>query len=282
MIDEKKERPVERIVKTTMFAMVALVVITSVALPIFATIGTTTVTLSNDGPGMSYVNEKYADLWGTYDTDTAEIKCNTTGLYLSGEISGVRQETMLLSSDRYVKDIPLILIVTSGYTGYILTYTGNQIAFSSLYAPNGPQNNVSQFILDVFEDDDIYVQDPDGRLHLEKDEGYYSELSEVLGFSYGLDRFMQVDGSTAKLRTDVLRTGTADVGYDEIGGGYRVTGAEYGGYDCQYYLCPDFKTAEEKDLLGSGPVRNMIGMIPVLIMIGAILMVVKRTGMSDR
>lgn len=267
-----------------MFAMVAVIIISSVALPMLASVGETTATYSNSGTRMSYANDTYSELLTSYDTDTAEIKCNSTGMYIGGKVSGVYQETMILSADKYVKGVPLLMIVSNVTNGWFLEYTGNTpYLFTHTFAP-GTTNNVTMFNLSIFpEEDSIYVQDPEGDLHMEKNGGYYPDLDDVYGFSYGTDRYLQVVGTTAKLRTDTVTTGTADVEYDEVGEGYHVTGIEFGGYECDYMICPDYTVTVESNMLdGWGPVRAMIGVIPVMIIIGAILVVVRRSGMSDR
>lgn len=284
MREDEREKPIERIVRTTMFAMVAVIIISSVALPMLASVGETTTVYTNSGTRMTYANDTYSELLASYDTDTAEIKCNSEGVYFGGEVSGVYQETIILSADDYAKGVPLFMIVSNVTNGWFLEYTGESpYLFTYTFAP-GTTSDVTTFVVSIYpEEDNIYVQDPEGDLHIEKNGGYYPDLDDVYGFSYGTDRYLQVIGTTAKLRTDTVTTGAADVEYDEVGEGYHVTSIEFDGYGCDYMICPDYTVTVKGNVLdGWGPVRAMIGVIPVMIIIGAILVVVRRSGMSDR
>lgn len=184
--DEVQEKNiVTRIVTTIVFTMVAMIIVTSVALPLISTIGDRTETLTNTGATFTEITD--TDEFRRYDSGSVNVVWNGNEVSLSGTISGVAHTDKILDKKDYNKDYPLILIHhTSGYMDTIVTYTQAPTAFTK-FESGGSQIAQANGSESIAGNDSVYIQDPKGTLVMSKDGAYCSDPSQVVGFGYEYD-----------------------------------------------------------------------------------------------
>lgn len=265
------------IIKVIIFALVGMIVITSVALPILATIGERTVTYSNSGIRMINVWEEYDSLLNGYDTETTEIIWNSEGIWLGGEISGSENRVLILPKDDLV--IGPAIIIHSGGSGWFVEYNGENYTYTV------PGNSFTQDsgILDIFSEDSVYSQDPSGRLIL-SDKMYAENLSDVIGLSMTPAYVLWVRNTAATLSvtSEGISYGSAIFDSDEIGDFYKIEGISYNDYDCQYIIGEEFSYIDTEDMLAGTNIKGLISTIPLLMIIGIVVFVARNMRGSDR
>lgn len=264
------------IIKIIIFALVGMIVITSVALPVLAAVGERTVTYSNSGIRMINVWEEYDSLLSGYDSETTEIIWNSEGIWLGGEISGSENRVLILPKDELV--IGPAIIIQSGGSGWLVEYNGENYTFTV------PGNSFTQDsgILNIFSDDSVYSQDPSGGLIL-SDKMYAENLSDVIGFTmtpYML--WVKNTAATLYVTGEGLSYGFADFDSDEIDDFYKIEGISYNDYDCQYIIGEEFSYTDTEDMLAGTNIRGIISTIPLLMIIGIVVFVARNMRGSDR
>ena len=195
--EDEKETVVNRIVRVVIFSMVAIIIIVSVALPIFATIGDTTTTYTNNGANAVNVYEKYSTALSGFDNGTSEIGWDANGIYLRGEISGTPVSQKILDKKDYKSGYPLVVILPShGYLNTVVEYNGtayNKIVsgVSSATESSGSQS--------IAQGDRVFVQDPNGNMVFCKEGIYCTDPNNIYGIGYdpANNKFIWTQGNNA-------------------------------------------------------------------------------------
>lgn len=265
------------IIKIIIFALVGMIVITSVALPMLATIGERTVTYSNSGIRVINVWEEYDSLLSGYDTDTTEIIWNSEGIWIGGEISGNENKVLILPKNELVIG-PAIIIQSTG-SGWLVEYNGENYT----YITRGNSITLDNGILNIFSDDSVYSQDPSGGLIL-SDKMYAENLSDVIGFSMTTTYMLWVKNTAATLYVtgEGLSYGSAVFDSDEIDDFYKIEDISYNDYDCQYMIGEEFSYTDTEDMLAGTNIGGLISTIPLLMIIGIVVFVARNMRGSDR
>lgn len=201
--DDQEKSGVMRIVKVIIFAMVGLILITSLAVPVLTSIGNRETTLTNTGVPFSDISGNYAEVMQGYDTGSMNIVWNSTGVFLTGTISGISHTNKLVDRNEFIAGNPLIIIhPSSGYSNIIVEYTQPASTFTK-YESGGDMITQTSGVQAISIGDQIYVQDPNGTLVLSKNGVYCTDPSQVVGFGYDYDpntgnsTFIWSDGTNA-------------------------------------------------------------------------------------
>lgn len=180
--EDEKESVINKIIRIVIFTMVAIIIMTSVAVPMFATIGNTTTTLTNSGVNVTDVYEEYQTEISSFDSGTSEIMWNQNGVYLIGERLGAPITYKILDKKDYRSGYPLVIIhPTYGYDNVILEYASSSynkiISGTSVTSQTQGSHPISQ-------GDKVFVQDPHGSLIMSKDGIYCSDPNNIYGIGY--------------------------------------------------------------------------------------------------
>lgn len=294
MMDEREEYSTpanpEGIAKIIVFALVSMIVITSVALPVLASIGERNGTESNTGVKMSCLTpEIWEDMIEKYDDSPAPtLRLTGIGLYISGRINGVSEFTYLVHSEDYNTSYPIAfdyIHENSQYnhnermyeldtdTNKYTCISYGQTTTASSYQINPPVTEISS--------SEMWYQDPDGSYIMNTGDMNISSGS-VLGIHIEQGKVLVADLERAKyVVSSVPEYGDSTVDKASHGGYETIESISYSGTDCTYYIGPIEYTVSENVLEGT-PIGAMIGIIPTLMIIGIVVYIAKSVRRSDR
>lgn len=199
--EDEKETIMNKIVRIVIFSMVAIIIITSVAVPMFATIGNTTTTLTNTGVSVTDIGEEYQTEISSFDNGSTEIMWNQNGVYLIGERLGAPVTYKILDKKDYRNGYPLVIIhPTHGYDNMILEHTNSSYTKILSGTSVTSQTQGSQSFT---QGDKVFIQDPHGKLIMSKDGLYCSDPNSIYGVGYVYDpsnttnKFLWTSGENA-------------------------------------------------------------------------------------
>lgn len=294
-MDEREEYSApanpEGIAKIIVFALVSMIVITSVALPVLASIGERTVTESNTGVRMSCLTpEGWEDMLEEYDEGTAvTLYLSGLGLYMSGRINGSPTMNYLVHFEDFNIQYPILfsrIHEVSDYVAYnecMLTYdesTSKYISTTYIQVTTQPILAVTPPIGDLSRSE-LWYQDPNGSYIMNTGDMNISSGS-VLGIHIELGKVLVADLERAKyVVSSVPEYGDSIVDRTSHDGYETIESISYSGTDCTYYIGPIEYTVSENVLDGT-PIGAMIGIIPTLMIIGIVVYVAKSVRGSDR
>ena len=280
----------EGIAKIIVFALVSMIVITSVALPVLASVGERTGTESNTGVRMSCLTpEDWEDMIEIYDdSPVPTLRLTGIGLYISGRINGVSEFTYLVHSENYNTSYPIafeyihensqynhnerMYVLDTDTNRYTCTYY-SQTTTGSSYQINPPVTEIST--------SELWYQDPNGSYIMNTGDMNISSGS-VLGIHIEVGKVLVADLERAKyVVSNVPEYGDSTVDKTSHGGYETIESISYSGTDCTYYIGPINYTVSENVLEGT-PMGAMIGIIPTLMIIGIVVFIAKSVRRSDR
>lgn len=280
----------EGIAKIIVFALVSMIVITSVALPVLASVGERTGTESNTGVRMSCLTpEDWEDMIEIYDDSPAPtIRLGGLGLYISGRINGVSEVTYLIRFEDYNTSYPIafeyihenlqyvhnekMYELDADTNKYTCTYY-SQTTTASVYQINPPITEIST--------SELWYQDPNGSYIMNTGDMNISSGS-VLGIHIEQGKVLVADLERAKyVVSNVPEYGDSTVDKTSHDGYETIESISYSGTDCTYYIGPIDYTVSENVLEGT-PIGAMIGIIPTLMIIGIVVFIAKSVRRSDR
>lgn len=192
--DDEKMAGTHKVVHIIVFSTIAILVLGSIAIPIFATIGNQTVTVTNHGANATDVYSEYGALLDSMDANTTEIIWNGYGLFLKGELSGEEVIQKVLDIEDYVNGYPVAVILPSNtYENVIVehttSYTVTISGVGTVIQEDGSRN--------ISRNDRIYIQDPDGEIIFSKNGIYCANPEDVIGIGYNEDGFILSEGTDA-------------------------------------------------------------------------------------
>lgn len=287
MTDEKKYKDFtkgpENVAKVIVFALVAIVLITSFALPVLASVGERDATVTNTGVRVSEITELgYAEKMEEFG-DGATLVLSTYGLSII-DINGVKPSVNLISSDDYNTDYPIAFTYTNTMNANIHEWTFDPETHKTTSISRLQTISASTYIL-TFPEEGMWIQNPNGKHILSAGPVYASDPSSVIGYHIENGLVLAADTESAYLATGTEYTPTVSQGASTAdmrsGDYYTINSISYENTTCAYYIGPISATYSSNILEGT-PVGAMIGTIPALILIGLVLYVARSMGRSDR
>ena len=274
-------------IKLIIFAMVGLLVITSVALPILAQVGITTTTYSNNGA-------KVTDIYDEYGTEISDgytvLKFESQGVYLVDSSDPTARILILKKSD-FVSGYPLFIAksISSPNMQVIEYANGQYIKYDSGAYPGDTQETGIPATGYV-----SYIQDKAGKKVICQTPLYYEDINNVIGFGY---YYTNISDARARVYSNGLsgsyytystgdgqaygsETSVAD--YTEIEDFNRLNGLSCHDLECMYYITDPVSYQTTENMLEGTTVGALIGMIPMLFIIGIVVYIARNMRGSDR
>lgn len=301
-MDEKEDYNMpntpDNIVKIVVFAIIGLIVVSSVALPILAGLGIENHTESNDGAKVTRMTqEKWDDITAKYD-NPANVSMNitaNTGIYIGGFINGEYKMEYLAHIEDFNPSYPVLVKYSFEPSEYIsssaeetLTYSPDTQKFTTTTRTQTISSSGTSFLMDDIDLDEIsfWYQTPDGdriinmgdmSINGEWIEGFRIDIGSIVVAD--LQQAKYYDGSIG----DYGRTeyGSPSIERESHGDYSTIESLSYHGIACQYYIGPITYSYTENTLENT-PIGTMIGVIPVLMIMGLVIFVVRQFNKSDR
>lgn len=291
--DDRMDRGPNGIVRIVIFALVGMIMVTTVAIPILATVGERTSTEYNEGIRMSCPQEHLSEIFNTADVNNLYINLSSQSMRITYYIGDDFYMETLLASDDLVEGIAYIIVdpIVYEYNSDAIiygVYDGTSISRYTVDMDQQPPNSFPCYDIaynpspePVLKDWWIFIQDPDGDYVL-TDDGVHSSDSDVMSFTPSDDLCIWTDGTEGyeyvwNNDTCTKTTGTADI-TSENGIVDTVT---FDGRESQYLIGP-YSYQVTENILDGTPIGTMIGMIPLLMVVGIVLFIANRSKLSDR
>ena len=275
------------LIKIILFAIVGMVIITSVAIPVLAQLGTNTTTYSNNGAKMTDIYDEYA---AEISDGYTVLKFESQGVYLVDSSDPTARILILKKSD-FVSGYPLFIAksLSTPYMQVIEYANGQYIKYDSGAYPGDTQETgipASGYV--------SYIQDKAGKKVVCQTPLYYESISNVIGFGY---YYTNISESIARVYSDGLsgsyytystgdgqaygsETSVAD--YTEMEDFNRLNGLSCHDLECMYYITDPVSYQITENVLEGTTAGALIGMIPMLFIIGIVVYIARNMRGSDR
>ena len=285
-------------VKTIIFIMVAVLIITTVAIPILASVGEVTTTHKNDGVRVSDVFEKYADFMAEGVEYHGELLLKPTEVRLCNDANDPDSGRMtILNTSDIDQNYPVIFIWNYWTTASVYSmdyYTFDENGWTrydagSSYSVTQLGTNVGESIFTA-ERGHMFIQDPNGKYILTNGTVEYDATAEnpdLVGMTISQTAQLWCIGTSAYLKSwastnyGPAQVGTADLVASENDGIMTVSKMSFNGTDTTYLIGPLGYTTTENIIDGS-IIGTLLGIIPLLMIVGVVIYVVGRMNVSDR
>lgn len=287
MTEEKKYNDFgkgpEDIARTVVFMIVAVVIISSFALPVLASVGERSESIYNDGVRVSEITELgYAEKMEEFG-DGARLALSASGLNII-DINGIKPSVNLISSEDYDTDYPI---------GFTYTNTMNANIWEWTFDPETQKNTLISRLQTITAsthiisspENGMWIQNPNGEHILSTGPIYANDPTSVIGYRIENGLVLAANTESAYLATGTgglptVSQGTSTV--DMQSGDYTtINSISFENTTCAYYIGPISATYSSNILEGT-QVGAMIGLIPTLMIIGVILYLARNLRRSDR
>ncbi len=287
MTEEKKYNDFgkgpEDIARTVVFMIVAVVIISSFALPVLASVGERSGSIYNDGVRVSEITElRYEEKMEEFGSG-ATLVLSAYGLDII-DINGVKPAVNLISSDDYNTDYPIAFTHTNTMNSNIWEWTFDQETKKTTSISRTQTTTASTHILS-FPENGMWIQNPNGEHILSTGPIYANNPTSVIGYRIENGLILAADTESAYLATGTgglptvsQGTSTADM---QSGDYTTIDSISFENITCTYYIGPISATYTSNILEGT-QVDAMIGLIPTLMIIGVILYLARNLRRSDR
>lgn len=277
---------VGKVLSTVIFSMVAIIIISSLAIPMLSTVGDTTEHEYNSGVRIAKMDSDYLQKFvNPTEFDIDAIVLNSDGIGITGTQNGDSRTVTILPTSKMDMNYPVLINTMDGdtykgFTTYERTPSGyimKDVAQSS----TGSTFTITEESTQM--GTEIYIQDPNGTMTLNNGDMKTEDplYADVWGFSVTTGRVVIADANRGTMITksgdDPAQVWPSETVTPSIttGNDYdTVNSIKYAGYTCTYYVGPIYVSYEENIIQGT-PVGSMVGVIPLLIITGVILYVAK-------
>ncbi|MBQ1293233.1 MAG: hypothetical protein IIY21_04300 [Clostridiales bacterium] len=276
-------RSVEGIAKTIMFCLIAMIMITSFALPIIASVGERTVDLDNTGVRVSSFNEiGWEDAMDTFSPG-AYMYIGSGGLAIYGMKDGAYTTEWLINAPVDTRYPEAIIFTNNTSELTVLNYNEDSNNYTQI--TRRATTTVGAYTLNFPESINLWIQDPNGKHILNTGNMYTMNPSDVTGYHVSTGLTMISNTSTTKVCTGTSMVATESIVNSETsmdsGDYYTIHDISYNNIDCDYYVGP-LNVYHRENILEGTQVGAMIGMIPMLMLIGIVVFVARSLNRSDR
>ena len=277
------------LLKIAIFSMVAVIIVATVAVPILSSVGTTTKMEYNEGVRVTDLFEKYADILSP-DDDSRLIGCGEEYVYLTYDTD--KRLNIIAKSD-INEDYPVYVywqhieepFYSDGW-GYV-TYSPSLETYSQHVTDGQAWRtyegvNFGMSLLGGH----LFVQDPKGDYVLTHGSIRYTE-GKTSGVTLTDQNLLWIENGTATMRTwngsyfGTLSSGDAVYNQTESDGIYTLTGMTFNTVPADWLIGPKGVSTTENYIDGT-QIGTLISIIPILIIAGIIVAIIKGKGMSDR
>lgn len=277
------------LLKIAIFSMVAVIIVSTVAVPILSSVGTTTTTVYNEGVRVTDVFEKYGDLLSD-DDDSKAILYGEEYIQL---VYDTDKKINITAKSDIDENYPVSLHWQHieepfysdgwGYTTYqsstekYTTHTTGGQAWTS-----HDWSNIEISLLGGH----YFVQDPKGDYVLTHGSVKYKE-GNTHGITMDAEHLLWIDNGNATMRTwngsyfGTLSSGNAVYDQTESDGVYTLTGMTFSTVPADWLIGPKGVSTTENYIDGT-QIGTLISIIPILIIAGIIVAIIKGKSMSDR
>ena len=315
--DDDVMNSTSNVVKTVVFFIVAIVVVTSLAIPVLANVGTRTITedrvntATNYGESWEYLSDVKEEF-----PDATYINFTASGITLSNGST----ETIIVSGGELdassTRPIALFFYYDAfqhsnvwGYFTFEFT-TVPGYGDSYAYVEHQIMEDMTEWFVAYYPYGQYYGHsthiESNGSYYIQNDDGRYIRTNHVFDFLTGQEN--KLVSYTMNEESDVvwvsdliarykvgsdgvyqsMNTAQADYQstvYEE--GISRSNGATVQGAYVEYTIAPrevsyEYTYTETTNILDGTIIQPLIGMIPLLLLIGVVLAVAKKMRMTDR
>lgn len=282
-------------VKTIIFIMVAVLIITTVAIPILASAGEVSTSHMNEGVRVSDLAEKYGDYFAQgEDVNNYNIAFGSEGVTI-GNGTGAENRKTILTNDQIDVNYPVYMAygIYSDSTQLWVYFTYNDTEYTCHQSQGGNltestwSDGASVSILGLTAQHH-FVQDPKGDYILTNGTlSYIGDDVTCTGFTISNEALLWVCGTDATLRransTPIfpIQTGTAIWNMTSDEDINTLSDMSFNGVYTTYLIGPRGYTTSENIIDGS-IIGTLLGIIPLLMIVGVVIYVVGRMNVSDR
>lgn len=280
------------LLKIAIFSMVAVIIVSTVAVPILSNVGTTTKMEYNEGVRVTDIFEKYGDrlsaeddskmlIYGgdgvtlLYDTDKRINIIEKSEIDANYPVALIWQH---LEGSLYIDDW-IYVTYDSSNDEYTSHSTGGQAWGTHTW--DGDSNSGMSIFGGHY-----FVQDPKGDYVLTHGSIRYSE-GNTHGVTMDAGHLLWIDNGNATMRTwngsyfGTLSSGDAVYNQTESDGIYTLTGMVFSTVPADWLIGPKGVSTTENYIDGT-QIGTLISIIPILIIAGIIVAIIKGKSMSDR
>lgn len=270
-------------VRYIIFIAVAVLIVSAIAVPVIASTGSYTRTYTNEGAPYTSVLDTYAtEISDGYDG----VIFNSEGIYLKKTLDPSAEPILMLAVSDFVSGYPLYIARGTNDFMWVLEYDrGSYTIYEALKTveTEGYVNSISPTIFGC------YIQDPNGNRIMTKDGICYTDIDDVIGIGYYYSddtrRVVFCDGMTAMWSYGGGNFNIEDeteIESESIPDGYYAESMSCNSIYCEYYIGYPFTSEESSSILDSMPYLGaLISAIPLIIIAGIILMVVKNKAETE-
>ena len=276
------------VIKIIIFSLIAIIIINSFVLPTITAVGERTDVITNEGVKVSSINQ---DTWDDMTSDyssTPYIHLSNEGIYLSGYVNGVSTKRFLVHAENYDTSYPVMFIGLKTTQQDSITYDpirGWYISTTAIQGeidlgPSMQFNPVYRFT----DGGEIWYQDPNGTRLMTKDSLIYPDgESDIFGINveYGVSLYADLDTALVFVSGSGTSTGISDVDSVDHDGYTELNSISYLGYECEYYFGSSQGYTYTYNILDGTAVGNLINTIPMLMIIGLVIYVVRAVRNDD-
>lgn len=272
-----------RTVRYIIFIAVAVLIVSAIAVPVIASTGTYTKTYTNEGARYSSVLDDYAtEIANGYN----EIAFNSEGIYLTKSLDPDAEPIALLTVAEYVPGFPLYVMKGADDRMWVLEYNGNgtytnyEALMNIVTEGSAGSLNYSLF---------CFIQNPNGDRIMTTDGIYYTSISDVFGVGYyytnesrttifceGMKTWWSYGGGNFGTEGETVLVS------EDVPDGYYAESMSYEDIYCMYYIGYPFSSEESATIFDNMPYLGaLISAIPLIIIAGIILMIVKNKAETE-
>lgn len=307
MRNEDEDRNIEingpnGIVKVVIFTMIAITIITSVVIPVLASAGIQNETLYNEGPRVGFldssgdmddkpfIDDKMEDRFAPEPTPQYLLSSEGFSIYGLLEETNEMGSILLIPMSEFDTSYPMMVKGSLSYPRDSVTYTFNSNTgkFTTVALDHTTVSDTVQidwreeYIVQYKSGEHVMSR---GDMMMQKRDGPDMIYPAGIYVSEGLSFYC--DGGMAIIVTysggETTQTyGSCDAEVSDEGEYLIMESYSYNGTECMWYF-GDRYVVHEINILDDKPQINaLIGVIPILILIGVVLFVARSMSKSDR
>lgn len=277
------------VIKIIIFSLIAIIIINSFVLPVIASIGERTETTLNDGVRVSSINlASWTEMTSGYGPAAPYLMMSDQGIAIRGYVDGVLTNRYLVHAEDYQDAYPIMILRVGTTQQDIYSYDSSRSWYVSTSAINGvvdigPNLQLNP-ISSLSDDAEIWYQDPKGDKVMTRDPLVFSNDNErIFGLKveYGVSLYATMDDAILLTNENGTSRGPPTVDATEHDGYTELRDISYGGYDCEYYFGPLVGYVRTYNILDGTAVGSLINTIPMLMIVGLVIYVVRAIRNDD-
>ncbi len=281
------------LLKIAIFSMVAVIIVATVAVPILANVGTTTTTEYNTGAKITFADRDYfSGIIDDFDSaENVRLILNQDGFGMTGEVDGESVTKIALPISQYDTRYPIVINGVAS-TQYSTMYTYNPETQRYIVTDiNGITEVEWTYIYPITTPQDmpIWAQTTKGDQIISTSPMKFTEDDlSIFGITIQVGKILITGKDTnASLITKVGSSSAVTTFGEPIANVVQgddwstLKRRSFNVTTCQYIIGPSSVSYSENYIDGT-QIGTLISIIPILIIAGIIVAIIKGKGMSDR